>query len=234
MAFASYLYGSPSGFDGAYDKFCNHVPGKVNLDNLEHLGHLFTFLRQWGCRQFTKEGQDQAKVLIAKWFREYERCLPEWSTDIWTLPDDKLKTTSEAYGSLVLLKAGKKKNGQRPGVGATGAAKILFVLRPKSLMAWDDAITEYLGLGKDAGSYGKFLRDVQCMVDDFRKECEKHGISLKQVPAELGHAPHMTVPKLIDEYLWLTLSQKRSLPDPRVLGDWKNWANAILQARQAK
>ena len=168
MAFASYLYGSPSGFEDAYDEFCKHVPGKVNLDNRRHLGHLFDFLRSWGCRQFTIVGEAQARALIAGWFREYERCLPERSTDIWMLPDDELKATCEAYEQLRQLKVGERTNGQRPRVGPTGAAKILFVLRPKSLMAWDGAITKRLGLGKDAESYGEFLREVRCMVADFR------------------------------------------------------------------
>jgi hypothetical protein len=231
MAYTSYVYSSFSGFDDAYDRFRAHVSGSVNLHDAEHIDQLFTWLRRWGCRQFTMKGEAQAKRLIAEWYDESVRDLPTPGMDIWMLPDDTLKTACKVYGKLMRLKVGVKKNKQEPRVGATGAAKILFALRPKSLMAWDYAIYKRLGCGKDAESYGEFLREVRRMVADLREECRTYGISLEQVPAKLGRADH-TLPKLIDEYLWLTASQGRPLPDLQTLGDWKNWARALSQARQ--
>ena len=225
IAFASYLFSSLPDSDDAYNSFREQVPGEVDLNDPAHLGHLITFLRGMRCRQFTEDGEPHARRALKNWYLKFEHNLPAHGTNIWMLTDPMLNEIQKAYGDLVTVKAGERKNCNYVKVGPTGAAKILFALRPRSLMAWHDKIAACTVGGADAESYVRFLRMVKDMVAKLERECSVHDIRLEQLPERLGRTEAITIPKLIDEYLWQTLTQKRLLPSPQFLGDWRNWSS---------
>ncbi len=90
-------------------------------------------------------------------------------------------------------------------VGATGAAKILHALRPKVLPPWDEPIRAALGLDGSRDSYLTYLVDVQRHVRDIEAEAAARGIT--NVPRVLGR-PRSSLPKMIDEYYWITLTRR--------------------------
>ncbi len=94
-------------------------------------------------------------------------------------------------------------------VGATGAAKILHALRPKVLPPWDDPIRAALGLDGSRDSYLVYLADVQENVRGIEAEAAALGIT--NVPMALGR-PRSSLPKMIDEYYWITLTRGHAPP----------------------
>jgi len=227
VAFASYLYSGTRDFKDTFHIFKKGILGRTDLTNPDHLTRLLVFLRSWGCRQFTtsEESEAERSRVLAGWFRKHERELPETDVDLWGLTDQMLGGIRLAFDSLVPLQAGLKSN-CKPRVGSTGAAKILFALRPGSLMAWDAEIANTMAGGRDADSYVRLLRKAKEMAEALRTDCDAHGIKLEELPATLGRTPSTTIPKLIDEYLWETQSQGRLLPDQRILAEWRGWRKA--------
>ncbi|MDI6805016.1 MAG: hypothetical protein QME58_14475, partial [Bacteroidota bacterium] len=111
-------------------------------------------------------------------------------------------------------------NQTRVRFGPTGAAKILFSLRPNTYAPWDEPIRDSLGYNGSADSYIKYLQTINELLNELRPTCEQHGFTLGDLPNRLLR-PHSSVPKLIDEYYWMTITQNWQ---PPTLGTFRNWA----------
>ncbi len=106
-------------------------------------------------------------------------------------------------------------------VGATGAAKILHALRPRVLPPWDDPIRAALDLDGSRDGYLAFLLDVQSNVR--RVEAEAAALGITDIPKALGR-PASSLPKMIDEYYWVTLTRGHVPPSEEELTTWSTWA----------
>ena len=49
------------------------------------------------------------------------------------------------------------------------------------------------------------------------------GIAAEDIPKMLGR-PTSSLPKMIDEYYWLTLTRGLAIPRPTELATWASWA----------
>jgi hypothetical protein len=96
-------------------------------------------------------------------------------------------------------------------VGATGAAKLLHALRPRVLPPWDDPIRSALSLDGGRDSYLTYLLDVQANVRGIEKEAAAAGIKAADIPRALGR-PKSSLPKMVDEYFWVTLTRGLAIP----------------------
>ena len=61
-------------------------------------------------------------------------------------------------------------------------------------------------------------------LEELGKVCERHGHKLSELPT-LVKRPRSTLVKLIDEYLWVTITNKCKAPTNQVLEQWMEWTN---------
>ena len=74
----------------------------------------------------------------------------------------------------------------------------------------------------DALSYIKYLKRVKDIALDLDKQCKLNGFSIEDLPKQIDRQD-TTVPALIDEYHWVTITNKVKPPDKDTLKRWMNW-----------
>lgn len=226
LAFACLVYGGLSDYDESYLHFLKKTGGSVDLGNPDHRETLLVWLNRWGCRQFAKSWHQHASAELLSWHNEYGSTLFPRDRDLWELSEQELASVGHAYGSLSRRIASyRKRNGGRSPVefGPTGAAKILFAIRPRALLPWDNAIRKSLEYDNSQVSYLSFLRSVKLGLEGLATSCQRNGFQLADLPRQLDR-PNSTIPKLIDEYYWVTKTKKCSPPDSDTFQRWAQWS----------
>ena len=226
LAFACFLYGRITDYDESYLRFVQSTANSPDLANPEHRQALLTWLNKWGCRQFALKYHQYASGEILSWYNEYAPTLIPRRKNLWELSDSELTAVSVAYESLAARIASYRKQKADPvavHVGPTGASKILFAIRPQALPPWDEPIRKSLGYDTARHSYLSYLKDVKSTLEELALSCKEHGFQLVDLPKRLDR-PDSTVPKLIDEYYWVTLTRKWSVPRPSTFERWAEWA----------
>ncbi len=71
-----------------------------------------------------------------------------------------------------------------------------------------------LSLDGGRDSYLAYLLDVQQQMRGIEAEAAAMGIAAKDIPKVLGR-PSSSLPKMIDEYYWLTLTRGLRVPSER-------------------
>lgn len=64
---------------------------------------------------------------------------------------------------------------------------------------------------------------VKAMLKKIEWECNKNGFSLKELPKKLQRN-HSTLPKLVDEYHWITITKEFIPPKYITLKKWHQWS----------
>ena len=98
----------------------------------------------------------------------------------------------------------------------------MFAIRPRVFVPWDDPIREKLKFNAGASSYIAYLKLVKSELEELKKQCNHLGLDLNDLPTKLGRM-HSTTPKLIDEYYWVTITNKCQPPDKATLRKWLEW-----------
>ena len=222
VAFACFLFGHVVDFDTSWLAFCRFVKGCPDIDRPEHRQALLTWLNQWGCRQFAKAHHEEASRVLLAWYEEYEGKLPPSETRGNELTDANIQQAAEAYGVLSAQVASWRSGAGGVTFGPVGAAKTLFALRPRSLPPWDTPIRDALALDRSAESYGQYVAYVREIILDLATQCRRHGFGIEDLPARIGRE-EMTLPKLIDEYFWITITRKCCIPGVTSLTEWLAW-----------
>jgi hypothetical protein len=188
---------------------------------------LLVWLNKWGCRQFKKSQHDAAATEIKAWYSEFGPKLFPHPKSLLSLTEPDFSTIEAAYNGLVNRIASVRTMGSgeesKVRVGPVGTAKILFAVRPNALMPWDNFILGELDLDGSAGAYISYLRKAMKWLNELADECRRHGIEIAALPSLLGR-PRSPLPKLIDEYLWVTVSQNCKPPSKSVFERWAVWA----------
>lgn len=225
LAFACFLYERFADYDKSYNNFLQKTNSSPDFNIPEHRQALLTWLNKWGCRQFSLEFHELASENVSFWYNKYGASLFHKDSNLWELTESEFALVGDAYESLSNLTAAKRKrNGTTfsVSVGPTGAAKILFALRPKALPPWDEPIRNKLGYDNSRDSYIKYLKQIISILENLDKLCQKNGFQLIDLPTKLGR-PNSTVPKLIDEYFWITITNNCSLPEAETFKHWVDW-----------
>lgn len=229
LAFACYIYEPMSNADEAYKEFMEATKPRPDLSKAEHRTALVKWLNKWGCRQFAKDDHELASDEIRDWYREFSTFLSPSKT-LLELSDADFDSVRTAYESLAGRRASKrnKRNGGQSDVkiGPTGTAKILFAVRPQALMPWDGFIRNKFGLDGLADSYIVFLKQAKTRLEELGEICARNGHALSELPA-LANRCDSTLVKLIDEYLWVTITNECKAPTNQVLEQWAEWAHWI-------
>jgi len=106
------------------------------------------------------------------------------------------------FNSLSSAVASLKNDRIKVHFGLTGAAKILFALRPLALPPWDESIREKLIIRNKKLTYCEYIKHIQLLQQDLYEECSRYGLSENEFFIKIGK-PKTTWMKLIDEYYWM-------------------------------
>jgi hypothetical protein len=227
LSFACYVYAEMSNYDSSYNRLRTETSPQIDLSMQDHQNILIKWLNDWGCRQFSKEHHSTASIEISEWYSSFlPRFFPP-QKDLASLTYEDLNMVQEAFDDLMHRTASRRvtRNRQtsRIEVGPTGAAKILFALRPEALVPWDIPIRSHHNLDGSPESYREFLTIVREHLDELELECDKFGMNLQNLPVSMGRHGSSLV-KLVDEFFWVTITRGCALPDKRLLDRWAGWA----------
>jgi hypothetical protein len=197
-----------------------------NVDNPNHRKAIIEWLNDWGCRQFAIEHHELAKQEMLDWHTQFSARLPARTTNIWELTENDYTNLQQAFDSLADKTASLRRRGNnqmRVRFGPTGAAKTLFSVCPNSFAPWDEPIRQSLGYDGSAESYVEYLQTVNGLLADLRPACERNGFTLSDLPTRLLR-PNSSVPKLIDEYFWMNVTQNWQPPTSETFRNWAEWS----------
>ena len=231
LAYACRIYGGRTRFDVGYLDFVDKTGGSLNFMDSAHMKALLVWLNSWGCRQFALDYHKQAAKSIARWAGQWEVSLPDISTTTGLLSDKDIELAGDAYAGLSQCLASKRTlRGSQSivRVGPTGAAKILFAARPRALPPWDEPIRVKLGFDSSPRSYCDYLGTVRGQVRELISEAASFGVPAHNIPQEVGR-PGSTLPKLIDEYNWVTITNGIQPPKPGEIAKWYQWSRRQIR-----
>jgi hypothetical protein len=235
LAFATYTYNVSNSFNDTYEVFLNKTNNSIDLDNPPHLKALLVWLNSWGCRQFIVECHPIAAQNISDWYKDYSSYLPEKNKNIWELEDKDYNSIADAFDSLkqTIVSIRTKNKPEDVTAGPTGTSKIFFALRPKSLIPCDIPMRKHFGLKDSSEGYINYLKIVKNIIIELEKECRQHGFEISKLPEQIG-SPNSTIPILIDEYHWFTISNNikpgvTKIPSTELLNKWFQWSKVLLK-----
>jgi hypothetical protein len=226
LAFACRVYEGMSGYDKSYYRFLDGTKPLLDLQKEQHMEALLKWLNDWGCRQFAKDDHPLAAREISDWHTEVAFRLFPIDKDILALSEGDLAVVERAYAGLTDRTASMRRrlvSAEGPvKIGPTGASKILFALRPEALIPWDEFMRKRSECDGTARSYTAFLRGVRAQLQGLNAECAIHGFQVQDLPQVLGRRG-CTLPKLIDEFHWVTISRGCPVPAKEELKRWASW-----------
>ncbi len=226
LSFACYVYQRMSGYDKTLRQFKENTKPIFDIGKSEHRIELLKWLNNWGCRQFAKKYYELASEEIKCWYQECNHLLFSKDKNLLTLTEVELNLISEAFSNLKRKLASKRRlentKVSEIKIGPTGAAKILFILRPKALIPWDESIRKRKGFDGSSASYENFLIHVRNMLEQIRESCLENGFHLLDLPRVVGRSESSPV-KIIDEYFWVTITRDCPVPKLEDLNRWTTW-----------
>jgi len=229
LAYACRVYGGLTQFDVGYLRLLDKTGGALDFGNSVHMKALLVWLNSWGCRQFAVDHHHSAAESICRWAGRWEPRLPDRLATLDRLSDRDITDAGDAFADLSQCLASRRTRNDKQydvQVGPTGAAKILFAARPRAFPPWDDPIREYLGLDGTGRSYCEYLAQVREQIKQLCNEAAEFGIPAGIIPGEVGR-PRSTIPKLIDEYNWVTATRGFSPPEPSEIAKWHRWSSQL-------
>ena len=227
LALASTMYDCLTPFNYSFGLLNSATGNNIDLTNLAHCTSLVEWLNDWGCRHLSKGHHKVASRSILSWYQANGATLFPNRKQLWDLEDQELEVTATAYGSLKGRTGAWRICGERKlevHIGATAASKILFAIRPKALMPWDEAIRINSGYDGSPTSYFRYLKKIRHLISQIEAICRNKGFEIDDLPKELGR-PNSTVLALVNEYIWVTETKKCELPSAHTLARWATWAN---------
>jgi hypothetical protein len=226
LAFACFVF---KHFDnGAYGELLRTTGKFPDLANELHRRALLKWLNEWGCRHIAKDYHNHAAQQMEEWYHEFSGRLFGTEHRLQQLNDQDFIVVEDAYRNLCARIAAYRFSGngrsEKPvRFGATATAKLLFAIRPEGLIAWDGPIAKAYDCDTTAESYVRFLRRIQAIILELEAACNMHGLCLRTLPDRIGRS-NSTVPKLIDEYHWVTITNK-CRPRESDFESWYRWIN---------
>lgn len=176
--------------------------GIIDLGKDDHCKQVLIFLRSWRCRQFIKEYTEQSINSIQEWYKIYKNDLPNEKDNILNYHFHRI----DEYFNDLSERIASERKGNNVRIGPVGAAKLLFAFRPNTFIPWDNYIINKLSKNNNKISYYSFIKyHVKGELKDLTVECKKYNINIKNLP-ETINKKFSTLPKLIDEYLWMTIT----------------------------
>ncbi len=207
LKITSYLYNKFTNYDERYQELSLKL---LDLTDINDLDKVLKFLRDWGCRQFKKECHLQSAESLKKWYINYQGNLPEMNENLLDMTDSTMLLFEELFNELMNSYSSTKLRKDKTftiSIGPVGAAKTLFALRKNVFPPWDNPIIDELNLTRDGKGYCQYLFLVKQQLVQLNIYCEENSIEIYDVPNLLGR-PFASLPKLIDEYFWVSITRE--------------------------
>ena len=222
IAVAGLLFDSLTPYNASLVDFRSATGDRLDLVIKEHRGALLNWLNNWGCRHLSKDQHPVASESIFDWYRNNSATLFSNDTPLWRLEDQEIEAAANAYGSLRdKIGATHYRHGNKLEVhiGPTAASKVLFAIRPKALMPWDEAMRIAFKCDGNPESYFDYLMEIRNITLHIGELCRNKGFQIYDLPQRLGRE-NSTVLALINEYIWVTVTRKVKLPSSETLAQW--------------
>lgn len=220
------MFDALAGYDPSLRAFRDRAGSEVDLRDPEHGHALLVWLNHWGCRHLATSCHAMATSALADWHQAIRGRLPPTDHRLASIPDGELDDLAGVFDSLCSRTGAKRTQGreeQEVSFGPTATAKTLFALRPHVFIPWDEAMRQELRHDGSGASYVAFLKEARDGLVHLENECRAYGIDLDSLPERFGR-PHSTVAQLIDEYHWITITRRVTLPSRRTLKEWLAWS----------
>jgi len=225
LAFACFMYSNLSDYDDSYMSFLRYTNYNPDLNKKSHRKALLIWLNKWGCRQFAVEYHDHVSAEIEYWYAEFRDRLFDMNRNLLNLTDQEIDVSIDAYDALSARIASYRKRNRHKfpvEIGPTGASKILFAIRNKALIPWDDPIRQHYSYDGSGVSYRKYLIKSRSILAILNTLCLKNGITLEHLPGELNRSSSTPL-KLIDEYQWIAITKGIKVPSGDNFSKWARW-----------
>jgi len=222
QAVAGLLYNSLTPYNNSLVNFRSATGDRIDLTIQEHRDALMKWLNDWGCRHLSEDQHQVASQSILDWYQTNCATLFNEKTPLWQLEGQEIETAANAYGSLKdRIGARRSRYGKDSEVriGPTAASKVLFAIRPKALMPWDEAMRISFECDGSPESYLKYLITIRNLTSHIGDLCSNKGFQIDDLPQKLGR-PNSTVLALANEYIWVTETRKVELPSSETLKQW--------------
>ncbi len=222
LALASAMYDSLTPFNKSLKLLNDDTGNNIDLANPEHRIALIKWLNDWGCRHLSEDQHNVASNSILKWYQADGTSLFTKEKPLWDLENGELETAARAYGALKDEMGARRVRGgskRKVHIGPTAASKVLFAIRPKALMPWDEAMRISFECDGSPESYSKYLIRIRNLTLHIGNLCRNKGFEIDDLPQKLGR-PNSTVLALINEYIWVTETRKVELPSSGTLTQW--------------
>jgi hypothetical protein len=226
LAFACRIYSETTDFDRSLNEFRTATAPAFDPSVASHRLLVLNWLNAWGCRQFAKTGHEGAAQQLYEWWLHCNDLLPAASVTLLNLNEGDLTRVGRAYSDLQGRVASRRaRRDQKLSItfGPTGVAKVFFALRPQSLPPWDESIRSALGYDNSSSSYRSYICKVQEEARELAIDAGRFGIPLASV-AKVVRRPNATLPKLMDEYFWVTVTRGIRPPARGELQAWIDWS----------
>jgi len=212
-----------------YEQFRQAIDGPLDLCKQRHRMEILEFLNNYGCRHVAKDFHEKiASKEIAAWYKEYCGKLPKEKERLWKFEDEKLESFKVLHSTLWELLVAYRKDGvkvhkHKVHMGPVGAAKMLFAIRPNVFPPWDNAILKKLKDCYSVESYADYLKYVKKIILGLEETCNIYNINIDDLPQNLDR-PNCTMPKLIDEYHWITITKGFKVEE--IVQRWDKWTKS--------
>jgi len=222
LAVASLMFNSLTPYNNSLVNFRFVTGDRIDLTIQEHRDAMMKWLNDWGCRHLAEDQHQVASQSILDWYQTDCTILFNEKTPLWQLKDQEIETSANVYGSLKdRIGARRSRYGIESDIhiGATAASKILFAIRPKAMMPWDEAMRKSFGCDGSPQSYARYLNTIRRLTLQIDTLCRSKGFQINEFPEKIGR-PDSTVLELINEYIWVTETRAVKLPSSETLLRW--------------
>ena len=222
IAVAGLLFNSLTPYNTSLVNFRSATADRIDLAIQEHRDALMNWLNDWGCRHLAKAKHQVASQSILDWYQTNCTTLFSDKTPLWQLENQEIETAANAYGCLkdrIGARRSRYGNESKVHIGPTAASEVLFAIRPKALMPWDEAMRVAFKCDGSPESYARYLNIIRNLTLRIGDLCRNKGFQIDDLPHKLGR-PNFTVLALVNEYIWITVTRKVQLPSSETITKW--------------
>ena len=172
---------------------------RLDPADTEHRRALHRWLNSWGCRiRYPQPGEpDLFDVALAEWWTRRRRALGAVREPLAQLTDHHVRVLVGAFDDLRASVVAPRRT-----LGSTAAAKCLYVLLPRTVMPWDQAIAEHLHGGRDGVAFAAHLALGRRWAAALLAEA---GTGEDDVVDALGR-PGSSLARVLDEHCYVTFT----------------------------